>query len=694
MHAHAEPAGTESPTLTSSHGDGGADGVGEGLGRGAWCATRAARGRERGSASFAAAIMPTTVRTLAIASVEMVRNALARRRKELAVTRPLCQDHAGCAGIPREPVSRRGRSPFDGGVPVTRLDASARRPSGWRTGRVPALMAAATVLLGVVDVVSAVTPEDTNRLSVLKQVVPLRVAHVASASAAVAGVLLILLGHGLRRRKRRAWRATIAILVLSTILHLLKGLDVEEASITLALAVTLVATGRNFYAAGDPRTRWRAPGVAVALLVASFAAGLALMATHGDRIAGRAPLAARLAEVAWGLIGVGGPVRFTSGSAQDLVSDVLLGLGAMTVLVPAYLALRAPEPTARLAPEDEQELRTLLATQGRRDSLGYFALRRDKSAIFSATRKAAISYRVVSGVMLASGDPIGDPEAWPGAIKAFVDEARRHAWVPAVIGCSELGGEVWAREAELDAIELGDEAIVYVDEFTLAGRAMRNVRQMVMRVERKGYKVQVCRVSDLTPAEQAEIAGRASDLRGAVVERGFSMALGRIADPSDPDCMVVIARKDDSLAALLHFVPWGPDGMSLDAMLRDRTTDAGVNELMIVAALRAAPELRICRVSLNFAVFRAALERGGRLGAGPFLRAWRAALLLASRWFQIESLYRFNAKFRPVWEPRFVCYPSVRDIPRVALAALEAEAFLVWPHQWLRLRRKAVIRGG
>ena len=73
--------------------------------------------------------------------------------------------------------------------------------------------------------------------------------------------------------------------------------------------------------------------------------------------------------------------------------------------------------------------------------------------------KAAVSYRVVSGVMLASGDPIGDPEAWPGAIAEFVALARRHAWVPAVMGCSEQGGEVWVREAELRALELGDEAV-------------------------------------------------------------------------------------------------------------------------------------------------------------------------------------------------------------------------------------------
>ncbi len=61
------------------------------------------------------------------------------------------------------------------------------------------------------------------------------------------------------------------------------------------------------------------------------------------------------------------------------------------------------------------------------------------------------------------------------------------------------------------------------------------------------------------------------------------------------------------------------------------------------------------------------------------LRRWRGLLVFMSRWFQIESLYRFNAKFRPTWEPRFVVYRQTRDLPRIAIAALEAEAFLVLP---------------
>ena len=146
-------------------------------------------------------------------------------------------------------------------------------------------------------------------------------------------------------------------------------------------------------------------------------------------------------------------------------------------------------------------------------------------------------------------------------------------------------------------------------------------------------------------------------------------------------------EEDGVLRAVLHFVPWGTDGLSLDLMRRDRTAQPGLNDFLIVEAIKAAPGLGVKRISLNFAMFRAALERGERIGAGPVLRAWRSLLLFASRWFHIESLYKFNAKFCPVWEPRFFVYPGTRDTPRIAIAALEAEAFLVWPR--LEVKRYA-----
>ncbi|WP_224058167.1 phosphatidylglycerol lysyltransferase domain-containing protein [Streptomyces kanamyceticus] len=556
----------------------------------------------------------------------------------------------------------------------------------------PATVAGHTCLfIGLVDIATAVSPRmRPDRIERVASYVPGLTEDVTRAATLVAGVLLVLLARGLRRRKRRAWEASVALLAVSALIQGVRHHAFVAATVSALLCAALVVLRAEFRAESDPRSRIRALGNLLLLGTVSIGLGLLIVGIRADQEAGHGiSFTDRLQQVLYGLVGMAGPLTYDDDRVGDIAGACLLALGLLTALTTVYLALR---PVRLTAADDSSRLRVLLAREGGRDSLGYFALRGDKTVLYSATGKAAVAYRVVSGVALAGGDPLGDPEAWPGAIKDFLDQCARHAWTPAVMGCSELGAQIWTREGGLHAWELGDEAIVDCADFTLTGRSMRNVRQMVHRIERSGYTCRVQRVRELSDEQKQQLREAAAAWRGSATERGFSMALGRFGDPSDSDCVVVTAHQTDAdgtqhVRALLHFVPWGEDGLSLDLMRRDRTADPGLNELLIVAALRAAPGLGITRVSLNFAVFRAALARGERIGAGPVLRGWRALLVFLSRWFQIESLYRFNAKFRPRWQPRFVVYPAARDLPRIGWACLQAEAFVVLPRPAERLRQ-------
>ncbi|MGW4230328.1 phosphatidylglycerol lysyltransferase domain-containing protein [Streptomyces sp. NPDC004980] len=568
---------------------------------------------------------------------------------------------------------------------------------GPRPASVPALVGGACVAVGLIDVAAGVFPRFRHsRVHTFAEVLPGALGPFAAALSLSSGVLLLLLAHGIKRRKRRAWRAAVVLLPAGAAAQFAYRHSLIGVLLSLVLCFLLVRHRGEFAALPDPRSRWRALANFVLLGAGSLALGLVVVSVHPGRVVGNPAIVDRLQHVLYGLFGLEGPVDYT-GTTSWTVAYSLGALGLLTAVTTIYLAFRPEHPAARLSEDDEERLRALLDKHGSRDSLGHFALRRDKGVVFSPSGKAAVCYRVVSGVMLAGGDPIGDVEAWPGAIERFMDEARAHSWTPAVMGCSETGGEVWTRETGLAALEIGDEAVVDVADFSLSGRAMRNVRQMVKRIERNGYETRVRRVRDIGTTELDRIRRAAADWRGTDTERGFSMALGRIGDPADRDCVVATAHLAESgteespygdLKAVLHFVPWGTDGLSLELMRRDRSADPGMNELLIVASLRAAPKLSVARVSLNFAMFRSALARGERLGAGPVLRCWRGLLIFLSRWFQIESLYRFNAKFQPRWEPRFVVFRTGRDLPRIGLAALQAEGFVTLvPPRPFRSRR-------
>ncbi|KAA9147590.1 bifunctional lysylphosphatidylglycerol synthetase/lysine--tRNA ligase LysX, partial [Amycolatopsis acidicola] len=130
------------------------------------------------------------------------------------------------------------------------------------------------------------------------------------------------------------------------------------------------------------------------------------------------------------------------------------------------------------------------------------------------------------------------------------------------------------------------------------------------------------------------------------------------------------------LRGLLSFVPWGRRGLSLDLMRRDRDAENGLTEYLVAQVVAEAGRFGAQRISLNFAMFRAVFAAGERIGAGPVLRAWRAVLGVFSRFFQLESLYRSNAKYGPEWVPRYVCYTSARRLPRVGSVAGALEGFL------------------
>ncbi|MEU8467370.1 bifunctional lysylphosphatidylglycerol synthetase/lysine--tRNA ligase LysX [Streptomyces sp. NPDC029006] len=557
--------------------------------------------------------------------------------------------------------------------------APAPPPAGGRLGWVPEAFGALFAALGLLCALLAFIPPLRRLLLPAVRALDLFLVPI-SANLAYAVFLFLLAGATAARKKVAWWLVVVylGLLVLTDALGAAAGLDADSLpSLVLCalLLLLLLAARREFYAASRRGAVLRALAVLAAGLVVAILLGWALVLLFpGTLPAGQ--------HLAWAADRVcGGLVANSSfgGRPPHRVTFALGLLGALALLNAAATLFRSQRLEAALHGDEEARIRALLIAYGNRDSLGYFATRRDKAVVFSPSGKAAVTYRVEAGVCLASGDPVGDPEAWPPAIAAWLDLARRYAWAPAVMGASEDGARAYAR-AGLGALQLGDEAILHIPGFDLDGRDMRVTRQAVNRVRRTGATCRVRRHAVLTPVEMEEIVRKADAWRDTETERGFSMALDRLGDPADGDCLLVEALGDDGrLLALLSFVPWGRDGVSLDLMRRDRTAPNGVMEFMVAELCAAAPKLGVHRISLNFAVFRSVFEEGARIGAGPVLRLWRRLLLFFSRWWQLEALYRSNAKYRPEWYPRFICYADTASLARIGLASGIAEGFVSVP---------------
>lgn len=535
------------------------------------------------------------------------------------------------------------------------------------------------ILLAVLMLVELVFPAESwidKALDLLwTWVVPLNPVDFVSA------VVLILLAGALSIRKRGAWWALItllgalliitgavAVILLLTAPNLLTW-DFATGTVIPLIGIGGLITYRGYYTAKtQPRGLLKgllvlAGGIiltiAVVLIAQTFAGGLTLV--HAKQI---------LAEL----------FGFRVNTDSSWVLSVFgFGSGAAIILA-LWTMLRSGRDGAGLDFAEEQCVRQALADHPG-DSLGYFSTRRDRSVL--VVENTILTYRVEKGVCLAAGDPIGPPVQWEAAARSFLAHAQNYGWVPAVLAASADGARAYSR-AGLKVLHVGDEAVLNSRDYTLA--ALPEVQRSVAKLSALGYCVRIRSQSEIPEAELDALADFAEEFRAGESERGFSMALGRPKDPSDGGRVHVQALfppGDGPLASttagLLSFVPWGANGVSLDVMRRHSSAENGITEFMVAGLMSEATSLGIASVSLNFAVFRSAFEQGRELGAGPVKVLWRNILLFASRFWQLESLYRSNEKYHPTWLPRMLCYPDGSDLARIGLAVSLAEGFLTPP---------------
>jgi lysyl-tRNA synthetase class 2 len=510
------------------------------------------------------------------------------------------------------------------------------------------LLAWAAAVVGVIGIVSALTPEMANRVEVVQGILPPGWPEAARVLTVAFGLGLIWLSRSLARRRRRAWQLAVAVVVASAAAHLAKGLDFEEAAVSLLLLAALVHRRSRFDVPGDP---------ASVRPLLGFGAAFA------------------------GIAAVVGGAELRGVELSLRTGDALLGLAIVFGFFALYFWLRPFGHAVAQTVGERRMARALVDAYGS-DSLSFFALRRDKSYLFSPSRRAFLAYRVVAGTALVSGDPVGD-EAEIGYLLAELRRlARAHGWRLAVVGASAEHLDRY-RALGLKPVSIGEEAVLSPRDFSLEGRAIRKVRQSVSRVQKAGYSFHIVVADEVASSLAAELEDVSASWRRGEPERGFSMT---IDDLHVSGTVLAIAEDADGrVGGFLHLAPSAAGGgWSLSAMRRRPDAPNGLTEFLVAETLAWARETGASEVSLNFCALTDFLSP--ERVTTPVRRAVRRGLLLADNVFQLERLYSFNRKFFPEWRPRYICVERLTDLPAVGLAYLHAESLLVPPGPWTRRR--------
>jgi lysyl-tRNA synthetase class 2 len=540
------------------------------------------------------------------------------------------------------------------------------RISAW----LPRIAALAAAIAGIVNIGSALTPAIRWRGHLLLQYEPVEAIRLFHALAFPAGAALLLVAPYLLKRRRRAWQAALVLMLTLGLFDLLKGLDFEEWLLTWAIAALLFRAGKAFPVRHDPITLrsaiWRVPALG------ALGLGLATLVTWLSQ--GHPGFSTIVRETGDLLLWQSGPIHYQHHFGWIPLAVHVIELSVLIAW--AYVVFRPIAAPRAMPGQGAREAAASLIQAHGTDTLSFFKLRADKHYFFSDDRSAFVGYRIENGVLLLSGDPVGPPSAFPdllGQLRAFADIRGLKL---GAVGASERICPLY-EELGLRTIYLGDEAIIELESFSLEGRAIRKVRQSVSRLSKAGYRAELHGLKELDHAAIEQIERVIELGREGAPERGFSMAMDSLRGDHEDETLVVVARDDDdAIRGVLQFVPvYGRATVSLSFMRRDPATPNGLTEFLVVQAAELLRDRGLSEMSLNFAAFAKYMHSPQT----RFERALGRIAALANPFFQIESLYRFNAKFFPRWEPRYLVYEGAFGLPRAGIAALWAEGQLWKP---------------
>ncbi len=544
------------------------------------------------------------------------------------------------------------------------------------------IAAAAIFVVGALNLASALTPPIRARLHFIREFLPVTVSTTADALVAMASIGLMFLAGGIRRGQRQAWAFALAISVGAASLNLIKGGDFEEALTLIILVLYLVSKRDSFRAPSDRPSLNRGIRALIFGSAAIIFFSTAIIFSYIKLFRHDYHLSFFTVLTAVGERMAGFSTHPLPGATiNEFATPALAFSGICLAAIALFLAFRpvvdrSRSFATRLGSHSDRERARAIVHSFSSGTLDYFALRDDKRYFFA--HGCVIAYANYGSVALVSPDPIGPATTKDQAWKEFLSFANGKGWIVGVLGADESWLDTY-HDMGMHSIYVGDEAIVALKSFNLAGKKNKGLRQAVGRIRKYGYTAEFYDPSSVDSQIRSGVMSVMTQSRKGEAERGFSMTLGRVFDASDKNLLLTVCK--DSTGRVVGFCQWVPspeiNGYSLDLMRRDLGNHPnGLTDFMIVSTIEHLLEHRYEHLSLNFATMRAVLS-GDMDSMTQRMEKWFLKRMSDS--MQIESLWRFNAKFDPIWHPRYVIYDNAEHAPAIALAIARAEALWELP---------------
>jgi phosphatidylglycerol lysyltransferase len=509
----------------------------------------------------------------------------------------------------------------------------------------PITVSVSVFITGAVLLFSGSTPALTERMAVLHEFVPLPLLEGSHLTGSFAGLGLVILARALYRRVDAAYHLAFWLLALGALASLIKGLDYEEALLSVIVLGILWLGRTAFNRPASVMVRSFSPGwllTVLLVLVATFWLGL-FSFKHVNYSE----------ELWWQFALHGDAPRFLRASLFLVLMSV--GLGLMRLLRPA-----PPEPASPNVADMERAARIVADAPETEAAL---ALLGDKRLLFSPADDAFIMYQVRGLSWIAMGDPVGPEPAREALAWRFREMADRHGG-RAVFYQVQAQNLPLYLDLGLTAMKLGEEGVVPLAGFSLEGPARKELRQAVRRAERDGLSFEM--VSREQVPALMEVLRQVSDAWLAekhTREKGFALGYFQPGYLARFPCALI--RLQGRIVAFANvWTSAGRHELSIDLMRHLPGAPNGIMDYLFT-------ELMLWGAREGYGQFNLGMAPLSGLEAHPLAPLWhRLGTLIyqqGEHFYNFEGLRAYKEKFDPVWRPKYLAAPGGMSLPTILL---------------------------
>jgi phosphatidylglycerol lysyltransferase len=280
----------------------------------------------------------------------------------------------------------------------------------------------------------------------------------------------------------------------------------------------------------------------------------------------------------------------------------------------------------------------------------------DKQYYFDEKNEAVIAFHVYRGVALCVSDPIGNPERFMSLMVGFQNLCFNNDWLPSMVHVSDENLTLYEHSG-FSMQKLGQEAIVDIEHFENELRNSKYFRQIRNRFEKNSYTFEL-----LSPPHHKAVLSRLQAIsdewlsKGGRAERGFVM--GYYTEEYMQMCQLLVARDAaGTIQAFLNIVPADFDKQeaTYDLLRQSDAALSNINDYLLINMISEMQKQGYTRINMGLCPL-AGLNDEDKKNNGLLDNLMQFAYANGDRFFSFSGLYKFKAKYDPVWHNKYIGY--------------------------------------